>query len=96
MFSTTLRISDDLGDYLQGAARSSALSVNAFLTGLIEREREEARRRRLAQDWAAYGQEDQDISYTLSAQAELLDPPGQRGSKASDSIQNSKPKGRMA
>jgi hypothetical protein len=96
MFSTTLRIPNDLGDFLQEAARSSALSVNAFLTGLIEREREEARRRRLAQDWAAYGQEEQDISYTLSAQAELLDTPGQRGNKASDSIRNSKSKGRMA
>lgn len=73
MFSTTLRTDDDLGRFLQEAARQQALSVNAFLTELIARARADAARKRLASDWAAYAQDAvaQDVSYALSAQAEL-------------------------
>lgn len=73
MFSTTLRISDDLAVFLQQAARAEAMSVNAFLAGLLERERQNARRRRLAKDWAAYAAdgEAQDVEYAFAAQAEV-------------------------
>lgn len=72
MFSTTLRIPDELALYLQERAQASALSVNAFLAQLLERERQAAHRAKLAMDWAAYAQEDQDVSYALGAQAEVL------------------------
>jgi len=72
MFSTTLRIQDDLGTYLQEAARASSQSVNTFLADLLERERERARRQRLASDWAAYAREDQDVTYALDAQSEVV------------------------
>ncbi len=72
MFSTTLRIQDDLAAFLQEAARASAQSVNTFLAELLEREREAARRKRLTADWAAYAREDQDVSYALGAQSETL------------------------
>ncbi|MDP2876257.1 MAG: hypothetical protein Q8O00_08740 [Holophaga sp.] len=72
MFSTTLRIQDDLAAFLQEAARASSQSVNTFLTELLERERETARRKRLTADWAAYAREDQDVFYALGAQVETL------------------------
>jgi hypothetical protein len=87
MFSTTLRIPDELGTFLQEAARASALSVNTFLVSLIARERDEAKRRRLAKDWAAYGQGDQEVSYALPAQAEVLaEARGSQKHRASESI----------
>jgi hypothetical protein len=73
MFSTTLRISDDLAGFLQQAAKADALSVNAYLAGLLERERLAARRQKLARDWAAYAAEEgaQDVDYALAAQAQV-------------------------
>ncbi len=77
MFSTTLRTDDELGRFLQEAARGQALSVNAFLTELIERERAATARKRLATDWATYAQDAaaQDVAYALNAQAELAAEP---------------------
>ena len=77
MFSTTLRIPDDLAAYLQEAAKGASLSVNAWLAQLLERERAEARRQRLAQDWAAYAADGsaQDVEYALPAQGELVAEP---------------------
>jgi len=74
MFSTTLRIPDDLAAFLQQAARAEAMSVNAFLAGLLERERRAARMRRLAMDWEAYATEGgnaQDVEWGLAAQAQV-------------------------
>lgn len=73
MFSTTLRINDELATFLQEAAKNEALSVNAYLAGLLERERRAARQRRLAADWAAYAAESeaQDVGYALGAQADI-------------------------
>lgn len=77
MFSTTLRIDETLGHFLQEAARSSALSVNAFLADLIRREQEATARKRLAHDWRAYAQDDeaQDVNYALAAQAQVVAEP---------------------
>ena len=77
MFSTTLRIDEDLGHFLQEAARRSALSVNAFLAELLRREQVSATRRRLAKDWGAYAQdaEAQDVSHALQAQAQVVAKP---------------------
>jgi len=88
MFATTLRIEDDLGRFLQEAARRGAQSVNAFLADLLRRERDEAIRRGWAADWSAYAQDDQgqDVSYALAAQAELAAEPGK--------IPHRSPKGR--
>jgi hypothetical protein len=73
MFSTTLRIGDDLAAFLRQAARAEALSVNAYLAGLLERERQAARLRRLARDWEAYAGDgdDQDVEYAFAAQARV-------------------------
>ena len=73
MFSTTLRIPEDLAAFLQKAAKAESLSVNAFLAGLLERERQNARRQRLAMDWAAYAADGdaQDVAYAFAAQAEI-------------------------
>ena len=73
MFSTTLRIPDDLAAFLQQAARADAMSVNAFLARLLEQERQAARQRRLAKDWEAYAADGdaQDVQYALNAQAEI-------------------------
>jgi hypothetical protein len=79
MFTTTLRLTDDLALFLQETARGASLSVNAFLAQLLEKERAEARRRRLAEDWAAYAADEaaQDVDYALAAQGEILaEPPG--------------------
>jgi hypothetical protein len=77
MFSTTLRIPDDLAAYLQEAAKDASMSVNAWLAQLLERERAEARRRRLAQDWAVYAADlpAQEVDYALPAQRELVAEP---------------------
>lgn len=72
MFSTTLRLQDELGSFLQSVAKAHSLSVNAFLTQLLEREQQERHRQRLAQDWATYGQEEQEMEYALDAQSEVL------------------------
>ena len=84
MFSTTIRIDESLGQFLQEAARRSALSVNAFLAELIRREKEAAARKRLAQDWKAYAQdtEAQDVNYALSAQAQVVAEPRRKDYKA--------------
>ena len=84
MFSTTIRIDESLGRFLQEAARRSALSVNSFLAELIRREQEAAARKRLAQDWKAYAQdtEAQDVSYALSAQAQVVAEPRRKAYKA--------------
>ena len=73
MFSTTLRIPDDLGAFLQETARAQSLSVNACLARLLEDWREAERHRRLAQDWADYAADStaQDIEYAFPAQAEM-------------------------
>ena len=79
MFTTTLRIPDELAAFLQETAKDSSMSVNAFLAQLLEKERAEARRRRLANDWAAYAADEaaQDVSYAFAAQAECVaEPPG--------------------
>jgi hypothetical protein len=81
MFSTRLRIPDALAAYLQEAAKDASLSVNAWVVQLLERERAEARKRRLAQDWAVYAADlpAQKVEYALPAQRELgpgpLSPP---------------------
>ncbi len=77
MFSTTLRIDESLGHFLQEAARRSALSVNAFLADLIRREQESTARKRLAHDWRAYAEdaEAQDVSYAMAAQAQVVAEP---------------------
>jgi hypothetical protein len=73
MFSTTLRISDELAAFLQQAAKDEAMSVNSYLAGLLERERQAARHRRLAADWAAYAAEPeaQDVEFAFGAQADI-------------------------
>jgi len=77
MFSTTLRIPDPLASFLQEEAKAHNLSVNAYLTRLLEADREEGRRRRLAQDWVAYAADlsDQDVAYALPAQAAIAAEP---------------------
>lgn len=72
MFSTTLRIPDELAAFLQEAARAQSLSVNAYLTRLVEERREEDRSHRLARDWAAYASDPaaQDVDYAAPAQAD--------------------------
>ncbi len=84
MFSTTLRIDESLGQFLQEAARRSALSVNAFLAELIRREQEAAARKRLANDWRAYAQDAdaQDVSYAMAAQVQVVAEPTQKAYKA--------------
>jgi len=84
MLNTTLRIPDDLGAFLQEAARDRSLSVNAFLTLLLEEKREEERRRRLARDWAEYAKDPQaqEVEYAWPAQADLVaEPPSPYGGK---------------
>ena len=73
MYSTTLRLDDDLARFIQEEARVQELSVNALLAELVRQAREALTRRRLATDWAAYAQDAaaQDVAYALSAQAEV-------------------------
>ena len=80
MFTTTLRIPDALASYLQEAAAEASLSVHAFLTQVLERERAVARKRRLARDWTAYAADSardpaQAVAYAFAAQAELVAEP---------------------
>ena len=84
MFSTTLRLDDDLAAFLRKAAEAHALSVNGWLTELLRREQATAARRKLAADWAAYGQdaEAQEVSYALAAQAEVAAEPRRRSYRA--------------
>ena len=86
MFSTTLRIDESLGHFLQEAARRSALSVNAFLAELLRREQEATARKRLAHDWRAYAQDAQDaqaqdVTYALAAQAQVVAEPKRKAYK---------------
>ena len=78
MYSTTLRLDDDLAQFLQNEARAQELSVNALLAELVRQAREARCRRRLAQDWATYAQDAaaQEVAYALSAQAEMAAEPG--------------------
>ena len=80
MFTTTLRLPDELAAFLQATAKDASMSVNAFLAQLLEKERAEARRRRLANDWAAYAADGpaQDVGYALAAQSDCVaEPPGE-------------------
>jgi hypothetical protein len=80
MFSTTLRLEDDLGRFLREVAKAQAMSVNGWLAELLRREQAAAARRKLAADWAAYGKdlEAQDVSYAFTAQAEVAAEPERR------------------
>ena len=73
MFSTTLRLDDDLGHFLREVAEAHALSVNGWLAQLLRRELAAAARRKLAADWAAYAKDagGQDVAYAFTAQAEV-------------------------
>ena len=84
MYSTTLRLDDDLARFLQDEARTQELSVNALLAELVREAREARARHRLAQDWAAYAQDAgaQDVSYALPAQAEVAAEPRARPYRA--------------
>jgi hypothetical protein len=80
MFCTTLRLDDDLGRFLREAAEAHGISVNGWLVELLRREQAAAARRKLAADWAAYGQdtEAQDVAYAFPAQAEVAAEPRRR------------------
>ncbi len=84
MFSTTLRLDDDLAAFLRKAAEAHALSVNGWLVALLRREQAAEARKRLLADWAAYGQdaEAQEVSYALAAQAEVAAEPRRRSYRA--------------
>ncbi len=84
MFSTTLRLEDDLGRFLREVADSQAMSVNGWVAELLRREQAAAARRKLAADWAAYGKdvEAQDVSYAFKAQAEVAAAPERRSYRA--------------
>jgi hypothetical protein len=84
MFSTTLRLDDNLGRFLREAAEAHALSVNGWLVELLRREQVAAARRKLAADWAAYGQdaEAQEVAYAFAAQAEVVAEPKRRSYRA--------------
>jgi hypothetical protein len=77
MYSTTLRLDEDLARFLQDEAGSREMSVNALLAELVSQARAARSRRRLAQDWAAYAQDAgaQDVTYALSAQTEVAAEP---------------------
>lgn len=77
MYSTTLRLDDDLARFLQDEARAQELSVNALLAELVREARSARARHRLAKDWAAYAQDPgaQDVAYALHAQAEAAAEP---------------------
>ena len=84
MFSTTLRLDDDLGRFLREVAEAQAMSVNGWLAELVRREQAMAARRKLAADWAAYGRdgEAQDVAYAFAAQAEVAVEPRRRSYKS--------------
>jgi len=80
MFSTTLRLDDDLGRFLREVADAHAMSVNGWLAELLRREQVAAARRRLAADWVAYGKDEeaQMVAYAFEAQAEVAAEPRRR------------------
>lgn len=80
MFSTTLRLDDDLGRFLREAAEAHAMSVNGWLAELLRREQVATARRKLAADWASYGKdaEAQDVTYAFTTQAEVAAEPPRR------------------
>lgn len=84
MFSTTLRLDDDLGRFLREVAEAQAMSVNGWLVELLRREQVATARRKLAADWAAYGKdaEAQDVAYAFTAQAEVAAEPPRRSYRA--------------
>ncbi len=84
MFSTTLRLDDDLGRFLREVAEAQAMSVNGWLAELVRREQVMVARRKLAADWAAYGKdgEAQDVAYAFAAQAEVAAEPRRRTYKS--------------
>ena len=84
MFSTTLRLDDDLGSFLRVVAEAHSQSVNGWLAELLRREQAAAARQQLAADWAAYGQdaEAQDVAYAFKAQAEVAAEPRRRSYRA--------------
>ena len=84
MYSTTLRLDEDLARFLQEEARSQDLSVNALLAQLVSQAKEARSRKRLARDWAAYAQdaEAQDVAYALASQAEVAAEPRARPYRA--------------
>lgn len=73
MLSTTLRLPDDLAGFLEAQAKAEAISINAWVTRVLEAERERLRKQQLARDWAAYAADAtlQDVAYALPAQGEV-------------------------
>ncbi len=73
MFSTTLRLDDDLASFLRVAAEAEDQSVNGWLVELLRREQVAMARRKLATDWVAYAKdaEAQNVAYAFRAQAEV-------------------------
>lgn len=84
MYSTTLRLDDDLALFLQEEAQARELSVNALLAQLVHQARTARARKRLARDWAAYAQdaEAQDVAYALPAQVEAVAEPNTKPYRA--------------
>lgn len=84
MFSTTLRLDDDLGRFLREAAEAHAMSVNGWVAEVLRREQVATARRKLAADWTAYGKDDeaQDVAYAFEAQAEVAAEPPRRSYRA--------------
>ena len=84
MFTTTLRLDDDLGRFLREAAEAQGLSVNGWLVELLRREQVAAARLRLAADWAAYAQADepQEVDYAWPALTEAAEVPRRRSYRA--------------
>ncbi len=84
MYSTTLRLDDELAHFLQSEAKVRDLSVNALLADLIHQAQVARARRRLAKDWAAYAQDDaaQNVSYALPAQIEAVAAPKTKAYRA--------------
>lgn len=84
MFSTTLRLDDDLGRFLREVAEAHAMSVNGWLAELLRREQAAAARRKLAADWASYGKDEeaQSVIYAFEAQAEVAAEPHRRSYQA--------------
>ena len=84
MFSTTLRLDDDLGRFLRAAAEAHAMSVNGWVAELLRREQVAMARQKVAADWAAYGKDEeaQDVAYAFEAQAEVAAEPPRRSYRA--------------
>lgn len=75
MYSTTLRLEDDLAGFLQDEAQHLSISVNALLADLVRQARETRARQRLAKDWAAYARDDeaQSVAYAFAAQSQAVE-----------------------